>query len=113
MKYVILHNCHSQGQVEASAQHIPSVIGLSQAIGDRAAIELAVGFYDALEEIKEQPRAAMSYSPSSLHFLLDFGIFSIARILRERKERFGNRTGRTIAVNFNTEFLAISPTISF
>ena len=109
----MLNGCYSQVQAEAIAQHIPSVIGMSQAIGDRAAIELAVGFYDALEEIKYQLLAAMSYSPSSLHFLLDFGIFSIARILRERKERFGNRTGRTIAVNFNTEFLAISPTRSF
>jgi hypothetical protein len=30
------------------AQHIPYVIGMNQAIGDRAALEFAVGFYDAL-----------------------------------------------------------------
>ncbi len=32
----------------AIARHIPSVIGMSQAIGGRASIEFAVGFYDAL-----------------------------------------------------------------
>jgi hypothetical protein len=45
---VVLNGCHSQEQAEAIAQHIPYVIGMSQAIGDRAAIEFAVGFYDAL-----------------------------------------------------------------
>ncbi len=45
---VVLNGCYSQVQAEAISQHIPSVIGMSQAIGDRAAIEFAVGFYDAL-----------------------------------------------------------------
>ncbi len=45
---VVLNGCYSQVQAEAIAQHIPYVIGMSQAIGDRAAIEFAVGFYDAL-----------------------------------------------------------------
>lgn len=45
---VILNACYSQVQAEAIAQHIPCVIGMKKAIGDRAAIEFAVGFYDAL-----------------------------------------------------------------
>jgi hypothetical protein len=45
---VVLNACYSQVQAEAIAQHIPCVIGMKKAIGDRAAIEFAVGFYDAL-----------------------------------------------------------------
>ncbi len=45
---VVLNGCYSKVQAEAIAQYIPYVIGMSQAIGDRAAIEFAVGFYDAL-----------------------------------------------------------------
>ncbi|MCG8366278.1 MAG: CHAT domain-containing protein [Pseudanabaenales cyanobacterium] len=45
---VVLNGCYSQLQAEAIALHIPYVIGMQQAIGDRAAITFAVGFYDAL-----------------------------------------------------------------
>ncbi len=45
---VLLNACYSEQQAQAIAQHIPYVIGMNQAIGDRAAIEFAVGFYDAL-----------------------------------------------------------------
>ncbi len=45
---VVLNACYSEVQATAIAQHIPYVIGMSRAIGDRAAIEFAVGFYDAL-----------------------------------------------------------------
>ena len=45
---VVLNACYSQVQAEAIAQHINYVIGMSQAIGDRAAIEFSVGFYTAL-----------------------------------------------------------------
>lgn len=45
---VILNACYSEKQAEAISQHIPYVIGMSQAIGDRAAIAFAVGFYKAL-----------------------------------------------------------------
>lgn len=45
---VVLNACYSAPQAEAISQHIPYVIGMSQEIGDRAAIEFAVGFYDAL-----------------------------------------------------------------
>lgn len=45
---VLLNACYSEVQAEAIRQHISYVVGMNQAIGDRAAIEFAVGFYDAL-----------------------------------------------------------------
>ncbi len=45
---LVLNACYSEQQAQAIAQHIPYVIGMSEAIGDRAAIEFAIGFYDAL-----------------------------------------------------------------
>jgi Effector-associated domain 1/CHAT domain len=45
---VVLNGCYSEVQAQAIAQHINYVIGMNQAINDRAAIEFAVGFYDAL-----------------------------------------------------------------
>jgi len=50
---IVLNACYSQVQAEAIAQHINYVIGMSKAIGDRAAIEFAVGFYDALGADKD------------------------------------------------------------
>ncbi len=45
---VVLNACYSEAQAEAIFQHIDCVVGMNKAIGDRAAIEFAVGFYDAL-----------------------------------------------------------------
>lgn len=45
---VVLNACYSKVQAEEIARHINYVIGMSNKIGDRAAIEFAVGFYDAL-----------------------------------------------------------------
>lgn len=45
---VLLNACYSEIQAVAIAQHIDSVIGMKRDIGDKAAIEFAVAFYDAL-----------------------------------------------------------------
>jgi CBS domain-containing protein len=45
---VVLNACFSQPQAEAIAEHIGSVVGMKKEIGDKAAIEFAVAFYDAL-----------------------------------------------------------------
>ena len=45
---VILNACYSKVQAQSIAQHIDYVVGMSQSIGDRAAIEFTVGFYNAL-----------------------------------------------------------------
>lgn len=48
VKCVILSACYSASQANAISKHIDYVIGMKQEIGDKAAIEFAVGFYDAL-----------------------------------------------------------------
>lgn len=45
---VVLNGCYSKVQAEAIADHVPYVVGMTKAVGDRAAIEFAVGFYDAI-----------------------------------------------------------------
>ncbi|MCG6138308.1 MAG: AAA-like domain-containing protein [Nostoc sp. LLA-1] len=45
---IVLNACYSEVQAEAIHQQINYVVGMNRAIGDRAAIKFAVGFYDAL-----------------------------------------------------------------
>jgi CHAT domain len=45
---VVLNACFSEIQATAIAQYIPYVIGMEKAIGDSAAIEFSVAFYDSL-----------------------------------------------------------------
>ncbi|MEB3216723.1 MAG: GUN4 domain-containing protein [Nostocales cyanobacterium 94392] len=45
---VVLNGCYSEVQAIAIAKQVNYVIGMKKAIGDKAAIEFAVGFYDAL-----------------------------------------------------------------
>jgi CHAT domain-containing protein len=48
VKCVLLNACYSKFQAEAIAKHIEYVVGMNKAIGDRAAIAFAIGFYQAL-----------------------------------------------------------------
>ena len=48
VKCVVLNACFSEDQANAIAQHVECVIGMSRAIADHAAIEFAIGFYDAI-----------------------------------------------------------------
>ncbi len=45
---VVLNACYSEAQSEAIYQHVDCVVGMNQAIGDKAAIQFAKGFYDGL-----------------------------------------------------------------
>lgn len=45
---VVLNACYSAFQAKAISRHIPYVIGMKKEIKDKAGIEFAVGFYDAL-----------------------------------------------------------------
>jgi hypothetical protein len=45
---VVLNGCYSEVQAQSIAEHIPYVIGMNDAISDKAAIEFSVGFYKAL-----------------------------------------------------------------
>ncbi len=48
IRCVVLNACYSEQQANAIAKHIDCVIGMSKAIGDPAAINFAVAFYQAL-----------------------------------------------------------------
>ncbi|MUG94111.1 CHAT domain-containing protein [Scytonema sp. UIC 10036] len=48
LECVILNACYSEVQAEAIVQHVSCVIGTNQAIGDKAAITFAEGFYRAI-----------------------------------------------------------------
>ncbi|MEL7331534.1 MAG: CHAT domain-containing protein, partial [Cyanobacteria bacterium J06560_2] len=45
---VVLNGCYSAVQATAITQHVPYAIGMTDKVGDKAAIEFVVGFYDAL-----------------------------------------------------------------
>ncbi|MEA5595338.1 CHAT domain-containing protein [Rivularia sp. UHCC 0363] len=45
---VVMNACYSEVQAEAIHEYINCVIGMNYKIGDKAAIEFATGFYDAL-----------------------------------------------------------------
>lgn len=57
VKCVILNACFSELQAQSVAAHIGYVIGMNTAIGDRAAIAFAVGFYKALGAGRTIPEA--------------------------------------------------------
>ena len=48
IRCVVLNACFSQIQATAIAEHIDCVVGMSTAIGDKAAINFAAAFYQAL-----------------------------------------------------------------
>lgn len=45
---VVLNGCYSEVQAQAIARHIEYVIGIREEISNEAALEFAIGFYDAL-----------------------------------------------------------------
>jgi hypothetical protein len=48
IRCVVLNACYSEKQAQAIAEHIECVVGMSKAIGDKAAIHFAGAFYRAL-----------------------------------------------------------------
>lgn len=48
VKVVVLNACFSRPQAEGIVTHIPCAVGMSQAVGDTAAIKFAAAFYRAL-----------------------------------------------------------------
>jgi len=48
IRCVVLNTCHTREQAETLAQEIDCVIGMSTAIGDRAAVSFSSAFYQAL-----------------------------------------------------------------
>jgi len=66
---VLLNACYTEPQAQAISEHIPYVIGSSDALDDRAAISFAIGFYAALGEGKSYDDA---YRFGCSQFRLDF-----------------------------------------
>ncbi|MFK8184733.1 MAG: AAA-like domain-containing protein, partial [Phormidesmis sp.] len=54
---VLLNACYSEVQATAIVTHVNYVVGMRAAIGDRAAIEFSVGFYDAIGYHRPIPEA--------------------------------------------------------
>lgn len=48
IRVVVLNACYSEAQARAIAEHVDCVVGMSTAIGNRAAISFASAFYQAL-----------------------------------------------------------------
>ncbi len=53
LECVVLNACYSEVQANSIRQHIDYVIGMNRAIGDRAAINFTVAFYDTLAAGKD------------------------------------------------------------
>ncbi|AEE53346.1 hypothetical protein [Haliscomenobacter hydrossis] len=53
IKCILLNACYSEIQAEEISKHIPFVIGMSDAIPDKAAIEFSEAFYDAIADGRE------------------------------------------------------------
>ncbi|MEM6450835.1 MAG: AAA-like domain-containing protein, partial [Cyanobacteria bacterium P01_D01_bin.105] len=54
---VLLNACYSETQASAIGEYVSYVIGMNAAIGDRAALKFAVGFYDAIGYHRPIPKA--------------------------------------------------------
>jgi tetratricopeptide (TPR) repeat protein len=69
VKCVVINTCYSRIQARAIAEHIPFVIGMEKAIGDKAAIEFAIGFYAALESDQsiERIEKAFEFGRVAIH----------------------------------------------
>ncbi len=48
IQVVLLNACYSQSQAEGIIEHVPCAIGMSNSIGDKAAISFAASFYRAI-----------------------------------------------------------------
>jgi hypothetical protein len=48
LRCVVLNACYSEEQARAVAEHVECVVGMTTAVGDRAAISFAAAFYQAL-----------------------------------------------------------------
>jgi len=57
VKCVVLNACYSEEQAQIIKQHIPYVIGMSDAIEDSTSIAFSKGFYEALGDNKTYPEA--------------------------------------------------------
>lgn len=70
---VVMNACYSEVQAEAINQHIQYVVGMNQAIQDKAAIAFSIGFYQALGYGKSV-EDAFKFGTNAIQLALDNGI---------------------------------------
>lgn len=70
---VVMNACYSEVQAEAINQHIKYVIGMNQAIQDKAAIAFSTGFYQALGYGKSF-EDSFKFGTNAIQLALDDGI---------------------------------------
>jgi len=93
---VVLNACYSEDQAKAINQHIDYVIGMKQAIGDKAAIQFAIGFYDALGAGR-QVEDAYEFGRNAIAFE------NMSEYLTPVLERKGGRKSTELSAYWNNE----------
>jgi hypothetical protein len=75
VRCVVLNACYSHAQASAIAQHVDAVIGMTDAMGDRAAVAFAAAFYQALGYDKDVSTAfKLGITQLSLNALSDYDV---------------------------------------
>lgn len=119
---VILSSCYSASQANAIIKHVDYVIGLRSEIKDTAAIEFALGFYDAIGAGKNVEEAfefgcnatQQVYPDIPAHLIpilkkksIDFLISKIPVPLLKAARRFFDIIGAKVTVDSSSPFLRI------
>lgn len=94
---VVLNACYSEVQAEAISQYIKHVIGMTQAIGDKAAISFAVAFYDALG------------AGETVEFAFDLGCSQLIRLKEEDTPVLKTRLIHPADIQFEVDDIPPNP----
>ncbi|MHC5771200.1 MAG: CHAT domain-containing protein [Nostoc sp.] len=94
---VVLNACYSEVQAEAISQYIKYVIGMTQAIGDKAAISFAVAFYDALG------------AGETVEFAFDLGCSQLIRLKEEDTPVLKTRIIHPADIQFEVDDIPPNP----
>jgi hypothetical protein len=87
---VILSACYSEPQADAICKHINFVVGMQKEIEDKAAIEFAVGFYDALGAGKSFEKAFKFGCNAILHSFPDLSEHLIPILMTKKPAQNNN-----------------------
>jgi hypothetical protein len=103
---VVLNACYSEVQAKAIAQHIPFVIGMNKAIGDKAAIAFAVGFYKALGANKTVEQA---YKFGCVEIRLQGIPEHLTPVLLKKTEELADKPGESLTSVSSSSSTSLSP----
>lgn len=97
VKCVVFNSCHSREQARVVAQHVPFVVGMSQEISDKAAIEFAFGFYQAIRDGEDIPKA-FEYGKLAVGLTQDIADeIDVPVLYNQREELFGEPLASALA----------------